>query len=56
MSINPSFLEAYFNDVILKNGRTVFFEKIKFICEGYYDINSDIYEAIERIIRRNKYD
>ena len=50
-SINPSFLEEFLNDVVLKLGSDVFFKKIKFISEGRYNVTPDLEEAIQSILR-----
>lgn len=50
-SINPSFLEEFFENVVLKLGEKGFYEKFSFINEGRYKIATDLEEAIERILR-----
>ena len=50
-SINPSFLEEFFENVVLKLGETEFYDKFQFVNEGRYKINIDLAEAIERILR-----
>ena len=50
-SINPSFLEEFFENVVLKLGEKGFYEKFSFINEGRYKIETDLEEAIERILR-----
>jgi len=50
-SINPSFLEEFFENVVMKLGEIGFFKKFSFINEGRYKIDSDLTEAIERILR-----
>lgn len=48
-SINPSFLEEFFVNVVIKLGKDKFFNKFKF--EGSYDIERPLNEAINRILR-----
>lgn len=50
-SINPSFLEEFFQNVILKLGESGFNEKFSFINEGSYKVTVDLQEAVERILR-----
>lgn len=50
-SINPSFLEEFFENVVTKLGEVEFYEKFSFINEGRYKIANDLNEAIERILR-----
>jgi len=50
-SINPSFLEEFFENVVMKLGEAGFYQKFSFINEGRYKIDSDLNEAIERILR-----
>jgi hypothetical protein len=52
MSINPSFLEEFLSNVVLKLGKDEFHKKISFHSESTrYDIALDLEEAIERILR-----
>lgn len=50
-SINPSFLEEFLNNVVLKLRPESFYKKFKFVNEGRYDITPDLEEAIESILR-----
>ena len=50
-SINPSFLEEFFENVVTKLGESGFYKKFYFINEGRYKIANDLNEAIERILR-----
>jgi hypothetical protein len=50
-SINPSFLEEFLENVVMKLGEAGFNEKFSFINEGRYKIQNDLNEAIERILR-----
>lgn len=50
-SINPSFLEEFFENVVMKLKEKGFYDKFIFINEGRYKIESDLNEAIERILR-----
>jgi hypothetical protein len=50
-SINPSFLEEFLENVVVKLGETKFRSKFRFINEGRYKIDDDLTEAIERILR-----
>lgn len=50
-SINPSFLEEFFENVVMKLGEEGFYQKFSFINEGRYKIESDLTEAVERILR-----
>ena len=52
MSLNPSFLEEFLSNVVLKLGKDGFNTKICFYSESTrYDIALDLDEAIERILR-----
>jgi hypothetical protein len=52
MSINPSFLEEFLSNVVLRLGKDEFYKKIIFHSESKrYDITLDLEEAIERILR-----
>lgn len=53
ITINPSFLEELFRDVVIKLGKTAFYDKFKFTCLGPYKIESNLDTAVERIIRKN---
>lgn len=50
-SINPSFLEEFLTNVVIKLKPEKFHEKFHFINEGKYDIKPDLEEAIESILR-----
>lgn len=50
-SINPSFLEEFFENVVMKLGETGFYQKFSFVNEGRYKIDNDLSEAIDRILR-----
>ena len=50
-SINPSFLEEFFEGVITKLGEEGFRNKFSFENEGRYKIDSDLSEAIDRVLR-----
>lgn len=50
-SINPSFLEEFFENIVMKLGEKGFYDKFSFINEGRYKIETDLAEAIERILR-----
>ena len=52
-SINPSFFEELFVNVISKLGKDVFREKFKFTAEGGYNYERPLSEAITRILRKN---
>ncbi|MEI7897874.1 MAG: DUF4325 domain-containing protein [bacterium] len=49
-SINPSFLEEFLFNVVRKLGNIGFRQKIKFINDGAYKIDSDLEESIDRIL------
>ena len=51
-SINPSFFEELFVNVVLKLGREKFMEKFKFQSEGNYNYERPLSEAINRILRK----
>lgn len=50
-SINPSFFEELFVNVVLKLGREKFIEKFKFQSIGNYNYERPLSEAIIRILR-----
>ena len=50
-SINPSFLEEFFENIVIKLGEEEFYKKFTFINEGRYKIETDLTEAVERILR-----
>lgn len=51
-SINPSFFEELFVNVVLKLGRESFLKKFKFESVGYYNYERPLTEAIIRILRK----
>ncbi len=50
-SINPSFLEEFLENIVLKLGEEGFRSKFSFINNGRYKIDVDLEEAIDRILR-----
>lgn len=52
-SINPSFFEALFVNVINKYNKKAFDERVNFISEGDYNYIKPLSEAIGRILREN---
>ena len=50
-SINPSFLEEFLFYVVFKLKAEVFLKKFKFVNNGRYKIDTDLQEAVERILR-----
>jgi|ERR1035437_7597825 hypothetical protein len=52
-SINPSFFEELFVNVVTKLGKENFLAKFNFISEGSYNYEKPLSEAIERILRNN---
>lgn len=51
-SINPSFFEELFINVILKLGKDSFLKKFKFEVKGSYKYERALSEAINRILRK----
>ena len=51
-SINPSFFEELFENVVNKLGKEEFFNKFNFINEGRYNFEKPLHEAIERLLRK----
>lgn len=51
-SINPSFFEELFVNVVKKLGKDKFLEKFNFIYQGY-NFEDKLIEAIDRILRDN---
>ena len=49
-SINPSFLEEFFFNVVVKLQPKGFFKKFRFQNNGRYKITNDLQEAVERIL------
>lgn len=52
-SINPSFFEELFKNVVLKLGEEKFLVKFIFISKGSYNYKRPLNEAIQRILRDN---
>lgn len=50
-SINPSFFEELFVNVVSKLGRKGFYEKFKFKNSGNYNYLKPLTEAVDRILR-----
>jgi hypothetical protein len=50
-SINPSFLEEFLFNIVVKLKAEAFFNKVKFASSGRYKIDNDLQEAVERILR-----
>lgn len=50
-SINPSFLEEFLLNVVVKLQPDKFFKKFSFQNNGRYKITNDLQEAVERILR-----
>jgi hypothetical protein len=50
-SINPSFLEEFLINVVQKLGKERFYKNIIFKTSGRYDIQDDLEEAIDSILR-----
>lgn len=49
-SINPSFLEELFKNVVKRLGKFNFMNKFYFVNNGRYKIETDLREAIDRIL------
>ena len=52
-SVNPSFLEEYFYNIIPRLGKYRFLEKFKFQNAERYKIESDLEDAIDRRLREH---
>lgn len=52
-NINPSFLEEFLINVVLKLGKDKFLQNILFVNNGEYKIDKALNESIERILRQN---
>ena len=52
-SINPSFLEEFFKNVVQRLGATSFWQKFSFDNKGEYQIEDNLQLAIERILRKS---
>lgn len=50
-SINPSFFEELFVNVVKKLGKDEFMKKFRFLSIGDYDYEKPLIEAIDRILR-----
>lgn len=50
-SINPSFFEELFVNVVTKLGKEGFLKKFSFESQGDYQYEKPLYEAIDRILR-----
>lgn len=50
-SINPSFFEELFVNVVTKLGKDVFLKKFQFTSNGNYNYEKPLNEAIDRILR-----
>lgn len=54
MSVNPSFLEELLTNVVNSLGKEEFFKRVKFSSTSKrYDIQDDLEEAVDRILRKN---
>lgn len=51
-SINPSFFEELFENVVIKLDKAGFFNKFIFVNEGNYNYEKPLNEAIERLLRK----
>lgn len=51
-SINPSFFEELFVNIIKRLGKENFLKKICFKSEGDYNFETPLNEAIERVLRK----
>lgn len=52
-SINPSFFEELFINVIIKLGKEHFLKKFEFKVLGEYNYQKPLLEAISRVLRKN---
>lgn len=50
-SINPSFLEEFLINTVKTLGERRFREKVKFINQGRYQVDTDLCDAVDRILR-----
>jgi len=50
-SINPSFLEEFLVNVVTKLGKEKFYKKFTFTSKGRYQVDTDLDEAIDCILR-----
>lgn len=51
MSINPSFFEELFRNVVTKLGKDGFEDKFEIRCDGDYNYQRPLSEAIQRILK-----
>ncbi|TGE26920.1 DUF4325 domain-containing protein [Hymenobacter metallicola] len=52
-SINPSFLEEFFRNIVKKMGASAFWQKFSFDNKGEYQVKDNLQLAIERILRKS---
>lgn len=52
-SINPSFLEELFVNIVKKLGKDEFYKKFSFTNKGSYNFERPLSSAINRILRKN---
>ena len=52
-SINPSFLEEFFRNVVKRLGAAAFWQKFRFENQGEYKVKDNLELAIERILRKS---
>ena len=52
-SINPSFLEEFFRNVVKRLGAAAFWQKFRFENRGEYKVKDNLELAIERILRKS---
>ncbi len=52
-AISYSFLENFLLNVVRELGERKFYSKFQFICNGEYEIQSDLYEAVENILKED---
>ena len=52
-SINPSFLEEFFRNVVKRLGANGFWQKFRFENKGEYKVKDNLELAIERILRKS---
>ena len=53
ITINPSFLEELFRDVVVRLGKENFYKKFRFTCLGPYRIEANLETAVDRILRKS---
>lgn len=51
-SINPSFFEELFENVVNKLGKEGFYKKFNFVSSGQYNFEKSLNEAIDRLLRK----